>query len=53
MALKLFTNEQLNYFKFATIVQDEFPVALRQTFKSMWDNTFGYLPGINCGITPR
>ena len=45
MALKLFTNEQLNYFKFATIVQDEFPIALRQTFKSMWDNTFGHLPG--------
>ena len=45
MALKPFTNEQLNYFKFATIVQDEFPVALRQTFKSMWDNTFGHLPG--------
>ena len=45
MAPKPFTNEQLNYFKFATIVQDEFPVALRQTFKSMWDNTFGHLPG--------
>ena len=45
MALKPFTNEQLNYFKFATIVQDEFPIALRQTFKSMWDNTFGHLLG--------
>ena len=45
MALKPFTNEQLNYFKFATIVQNEFPIALRQTFKSMWDNTFGHLPG--------
>ena len=45
MALQPFTNEQLNYFKFATIVQDEFPIALRQTFKSMWDNTFGYRPG--------
>ena len=44
MALKPFTNEQLNYFKFATIVQNEFPIALRQTFKSMWDNTFGHLP---------
>ena len=44
MALQPFTNEQLNYFKFATIVQDEFPIALRQTFKSMWDNTFGHLP---------
>ena len=45
MALQPFTNEQLNYFKFATIVQDEFPITLRQTFKSMWDNTFGYRPG--------
>ena len=45
MALQPFTNEQLNYFKFATIVQDEFPIALRQTFKSMWDNTFGHRPG--------
>ena len=45
MALKLFTNEQLNYFKFATIVQDEFPIALRQTFKFMWDNRFGHRPG--------
>ena len=45
MALQPFTNEQLNHFKFATIVQDEFPIALRQTFKSMWDNTFGHRPG--------
>ena len=45
MALQPFTNEQLNYFKFAIIVQDEFPIALRQTFKSMWDNRFGYRPG--------
>ena len=45
MALQPFTNKQLNYFKFATIVQDEFPIALRQTFKSMWDNTFGHRPG--------
>ena len=45
MALQPFTNEQLNHFKFATIVQDEFPIALRQTFKSMWDNKFGHRPG--------
>ena len=45
MALQPFTNEQLNYFKFAHVVLDEFPRALRQTFKAMWDNTFGHLPG--------
>ncbi|KAL9973817.1 hypothetical protein ACROYT_G020320 [Oculina patagonica] len=45
MALQPFTNEQLNYFKFAFVVLNEFPKALRQTFKHMWDNTFAYLPG--------
>ena len=40
-----FTNEQLNYFKFASIVLNEFAIALRQTFKSVWDNRFGYRPG--------
>jgi len=45
MALQPFTNEQLNYFKFAFAVLNEFPRALRQTFKAMWDNTFGHLPG--------
>ena len=45
MALQPFTNEQLNYFKFAHVVLNEFPRALRQTFKAMWDNTFGHLPG--------
>ena len=45
MALQPFQDEQLNYFKFACIVLNEFPKALRQTFKSMWDNTFGHLPG--------
>ena len=38
MALQPFTNEQLNYFKLAFIVLNEFPKALRQTFKYMWDN---------------
>jgi len=46
MALQPFTNEQLNYFKFAFVVLNEFPRALRQTFKAMWDNTFGHLPGM-------
>ena len=45
MALQPFTNEQLNYFKFAFVVLNEFPNALRQTFKHMWDNTFASLPG--------
>lgn len=44
MALAPYRDEQLNYFKFATIVLDEFPKALRQTFKSMWDINFGYHP---------
>ena len=42
MALQPFTNEQLNYFKFAYVVLNEFPKVLRQTFKRMWDNTFAY-----------
>ena len=33
--------EQLNYFKFAVIVTDEFPKALRKTFKLMWDSKYG------------
>ena len=45
MALQPFTNEQLNYFKFAFLVLNEFPKALRQTFKQMWNNTFASLPG--------
>ena len=45
MALQKFSDEQLNFFKFATLVLDEFPKALRQTFKTMWDNTYGHLPG--------
>ena len=38
-------DDKLNYFKFASIVLNEFPKALRQTFRSMWDNTFGHLQG--------
>ena len=45
MALQPFQDEQLNYFKFASIVLNEFPKALRQTFRSMWDSNFGHLPG--------
>ena len=35
---KPFTDEQLNFFKFSKLVVDEFPKALRQTFKHMWEN---------------
>ena len=45
MTLQPFQEEQLNYFKFVSIVLNEFPKALRQTFRSMWDNNFGHLPG--------
>ena len=45
MALQPFRDEQLNYFKFASIVLNEFGSALRQTYKSMWDSNFGYRPG--------
>ena len=44
MTLQPFQDEQLNYFKFASIVLNEFPKALRQTFRSMWDTTIGHLP---------
>ena len=44
MALQPFTNEQLNYFKFAFVVLNEIPKALRQTFKHIWDNTFASQP---------
>ena len=45
MTLQPFQDEQLNYFKFASIVLNEFPKALRQTFRSMWDNSFGHRSG--------
>lgn len=45
MALHPFNDEQLNYFKFASVALNDFPKALRQTFRSMWDNTFGHRPG--------
>jgi len=43
MALRPFQDEQLNYFKFASIVLNEFPKALRHTFKSTWGKTFKHL----------
>ena len=45
MAVKPFSNEELNFLKFAAIVFDEFPKAIRQTFVTMWDNKIAVLPG--------
>ena len=45
MAVPFFDNEDLNYFKFMSLVVNEFPNALRQTFKKMWDNQYGGRPG--------
>ena len=36
--MPIFSPEQLNFFKFTSVVLDEFPVALRQVFVYMWDN---------------
>ena len=45
MALQPFRDEQLNFFKFASLVLNEFPKALRKTFKTMWDNSHAHRPG--------
>ena len=45
MAVKPFSNEELNFLKFAAIIFDEFPKAIRQAFATMWDNKVGVLPG--------
>ena len=45
MTLQPLSDEQLNFFKFSSLVLNEFPKALRQTFKTMWDNTYGGRPG--------
>ena len=37
--------EQLNYFKFATVVLDEFPTALRKVFVHLWDTKVAYTTG--------
>jgi hypothetical protein len=38
MAVKPFSKEQLNFFKFSTLVLDEFPKVLRHIFITMWDS---------------
>ena len=45
MAVKPFTKEELNFFKFSSIVLDEFPKMLRETFIKMWDTKIAALPG--------
>ena len=37
MSMQPYSDEELNYFKFAWIVQKEFPDALRSIFVDMWD----------------
>ena len=45
MTLQPFRDEQLNFFKFSSLVLNEFPKALRKTFQTMWDNAYGGRPG--------
>ena len=40
-----FSLEQLNFFKFSSVVLDEFPIALRRVFVHMWDNQVAPTPG--------
>ena len=45
MATATFSQEQLNFFKFSSVVIDEFPIALRHAFVHMWDNQVAPTPG--------
>ena len=45
MAAKPFTKEQLNFFKFSTLVLNEFPKVLRQIFITMWNSKVAMKPG--------
>ena len=40
-----FSLEQLNFFKFSSVVVDEFPITLRRVFVHMWDNHIAPTPG--------
>ena len=40
-----FALEQLNFFKFSSVVLDEFPLVLRHVFVHMWDNQVAPTPG--------
>ncbi|KAL9975964.1 hypothetical protein ACROYT_G013190 [Oculina patagonica] len=41
-----FSPDQLNFFKFSTVVIDEFPVALREVFACMWDTKVASPPHV-------
>ncbi|XP_078355864.1 uncharacterized protein LOC144651641 isoform X2 [Oculina patagonica] len=41
-----FSLEQLNFFKFSTVVIDEFPDVLRKAFVFMWDTRVATTPGV-------
>ena len=45
MSLQPYSNEELNFFKFASIVLNEFPKALRHIFVDMWNKRIAPLPG--------
>ena len=45
MTLQPFSYEQLNFFKFSSLVLNEFPKVLQKTFKAMWNNIYGSRPG--------
>ena len=45
MAMKPFSKKQLNFFRFSTLVLDEFPKVLRKIFIRMWDSKIAIKPG--------
>ena len=45
MSIHPYSNEELNFFKFASIVLNEFPNALRQIFVDLWNKRIAPLPG--------
>ena len=44
--MSTFSLEQLNYFKFTTVILDEFPTALRKVFVHLWDTNVAPTPGL-------
>ena len=42
MVIVQYKEDQLNFFKFTSIVTDDISKALRQTFKRMWEKKFGH-----------
>ena len=45
MSLHAYSNEELNFLKFASIVLNEFPKALRHVFIDMWNKRIASIPG--------